>query len=101
MKKLVAILLLVIMALTMFAQCCTEDNCCLVKPSASASHCSDGDEDGACSPFSSCSTCLGFIPEVHTVALPEPPSPALRHYSPEGVPALPTTEDSFWQPPRA
>lgn len=101
LKKLIAILLLMIVGLTTFTQCCIDDNCAQELAMGTTSHSENGGDEGACSPFSSCTTCSGFTTQVPCVQVAAPAASQPLHQSIEAPLSLPLVSFAFWQPPRA
>jgi hypothetical protein len=101
LKQLIAIFLLLIVGLTTFTQCCMEDNCAQEQAAATPSSSEDGGDEGACSPFSSCTTCFGFTTQVPGIQVAELTPIKPQHRSLEQDSTLPTVSFSFWQPPKA
>ncbi|PRX48832.1 DUF6660 family protein [Salegentibacter salegens] len=102
--KLLAVLLGIFCLLISANPCCIEDNC----ESASELKISENEENqkendcGLCSPFISCGSCIGFIPntdEVVTVLDPQPvPFTNLFGLTFKSVEA--EYSDRVWQPPQ-
>jgi hypothetical protein len=99
MKKWLAAILLIISVACNVIPCCQFDNCAgEEKELGTANH--ENEEEGACSPFFSCTTCSGFTQISKPVQLPQLFTQKQIHYTYNLINPLPDFAAVCWQPPR-
>ncbi|WP_394333085.1 DUF6660 family protein [Pontibacter chinhatensis] len=97
MKVLTIILALLVVMLSV-SPCCITDNCATeVKTEQADSH---EDEADVCSPFYSCSSCLGFTLTDFTAKPASPSTPSHSLFAEFRQGFFPQYYHSIWQPPR-
>jgi hypothetical protein len=83
-----------------FFPCCPVDYCSGDELLTSTSGNEERKQDGACSPFFSCSACMVSVELAEPVQLPEPFFQNQIQYAEMHSINLSTYSANFWQPPR-
>lgn len=97
MQKLLILILLIITTAAIFIPCCQSDGCCEVS-SSEKEHTTNREE--ACSPFSACIGCSGFVQLSKSVQLIHPTDQYPLHHEKLEKFHSGVYLHSFWQPPR-
>ena len=100
MKNWFTLILIVITFTGTFFPCCPVDDCIGDELTTSASGNEEQKQDGGCSPFFSCSTCMVSVELAKPVQLPEPLFNNQIRYTKLYSINLPAYSANFWQPPR-
>jgi len=97
-KKWIAAILLIVSVACSVVPCCMSDGCSDEELSSEGLN-HENEEEGACSPFFSCTTCSGFQ-ITKPVQISSPIIPKQQHHSQAIVFYHSGYAASFWQPPR-
>ncbi|HEY0060108.1 MAG TPA: hypothetical protein VGB56_13310 [Flavisolibacter sp.] len=101
MKKVLALLLLIMISVAAFTHCCSVVSECTEEgtPLSQQDH-QEGDDGRGCSPFFSCTTCPGFMSPATIIAVAVP-APVYPLYFEAELGSMPIPFYATpWQPPR-
>jgi hypothetical protein len=100
MKKGLAFILFIIVAVAVFVPCCTTDNCDADQTTSTDSQNHPIKQEGACSPFFSCSSCGGFVVMAKIAQVTAIPEAILEHHDRQCFFAPSSYTHSLLQPPK-
>jgi hypothetical protein len=98
-KRFLAFILVIIVAVTALTPCCTVDDCHgdqIAKQDTSK----NADAEGTCSPFFSCTTCPGFTTLEKPITIPAPAEYHPQYFEAHFTFLSSTYTAVPWQPPR-
>ena len=98
--RVLAFILSVYLIFLVAVPCCSFDNCPEDKSEQTANH-ETGDEDcGSCSPFFSCSGCIGTTLSLYNSSFEIVLLISGHQYPGYILSSIPETHFDFWQPPK-
>ncbi|WP_266203326.1 DUF6660 family protein [Pontibacter kalidii] len=96
--KVVTVILALLTLVLSVSPCCISDNCATEVKTEQADHPEDAAD--ACSPFYSCSSCIGFTLADTTAETASLITPTHNLFAEFGQRHIPQFYHSIWQPPR-
>jgi len=97
-KRFLTFILLLIVTAATVTPCCVYDDCAAEQTAGQKKE--SNKDDGACSPFFSCSSCSGFVWTFKPMEIAAPVVVPKEYYEQLSGKRLPSFSASFWQPPR-
>jgi hypothetical protein len=96
-KKILAFIMFVIIAIAVFTPCCTDD---CQEDASTQKEAAKKNLEGNCSPFFACGGCHGFAPTVSIVDVSAPAASLPEYFIIDHQTTFPPHADIPWQPPR-